>query len=169
MRNFNRYMLAASIGIPALFAVVRGATATPADEQTKPELERRVAKLEDEVSKLKERLDAIAPAQARRSRPAMVAAAKADIAGLEIALDTFEIDVGRYPTSEEGIEALVKQPASVKGWRGPYIKRMPTDPWGQPYVYRYPGEHNKDGFDLASNGPDGRTGGADDLDNRSEK
>jgi general secretion pathway protein G len=85
---------------------------------------------------------------------------------LSAALDAFEIDNGRYPSTEEGLDALTTKPAAnLTAWRGPYLKRLPKDPWGNPYVYRYPGEHNKNGVDLSSNGPDGRPDTADDVTN----
>ena len=90
--------------------------------------------------------------------------AKLDVRTLETALDTFEVDLGRYPTNVEGLRALLVQPPDPKDWHGPYFKGKTTDPWGRPYVYRYPGKHNPNGFDLFSLGPDGR-GTGDDLGN----
>ena len=93
-------------------------------------------------------------------------AAATDIATLEGALDRFELDAGRYPSTDEGLTSLMQAPNQpVKGWSGPYIKRIPTDPWGNAYLYRYPGQYNVKGFDLFSGGPDGREGGGDDIDN----
>jgi general secretion pathway protein G len=84
--------------------------------------------------------------------------AKAQINSLEQALDQFRLDVGRYPTSEEGLGALNAAPPSVEGWAGPYLKKaVPADPWGRPYVYQQPG-HNAE-IDLMSYGRDGREGG----------
>ena len=112
----------------------------------------------------------VVPKFTKRAEQARVTAARTDIANLEVALDTFEIDIGRYPTSEEGLEALVKEPVDAKGWVRPYISRgMPNDPWGTPYVYRCPGEHNTSGYDLYSFGPDRREGGDDDIDNWSQR
>src|SRR2546421_840771 len=74
---------------------------------------------------------------------ARVTAAKSGIAALSTAVNLFEIDAGRYPTTEEGLDALVRAPKSLSGWHGPYVeKRIPNDPWGRPYVYRCPGTHN---------------------------
>lgn len=68
----------------------------------------------------------------------------------------YRIDTGSYPTTEEGLSALLQAPAGKSArWRGPYIDRLPEDPWGRPYQYRYPGTHNRDGYDLWSLGPDG--------------
>jgi general secretion pathway protein G len=107
----------------------------------------------------------VVPKFTNRSEQARITAAKTDIAALETALGTFEVDCGRYPTAEEGLRALVEAPGNVQGWHGPYISRgVPSDPWGNAYVYHYPGTHNPNGFDLYSMGPDGREG-TDDLDN----
>ena len=93
-------------------------------------------------------------------------AANTDIATIEGALDRFELDAGRFPNTDEGLAVLMQAPTQqVKGWSGPYIKRIPTDPWGNPYMYRFPGQNNPKGFDLFSPGPDGREGGGDDIDN----
>lgn len=111
----------------------------------------------------------VAPKFTARSEQARITAATTDISNLEVALDAFEIDVGRYPTNEEGLRALVQPPGTVRNWRGPYIKRgVPNDPWGNPYVYRYPGRHNTDSYDLYSLGPDGRES-ADDITNWSQQ
>jgi general secretion pathway protein G len=92
--------------------------------------------------------------------------AKSDTAQLQIAefgsgLDLFHLDVGRYPTTEEGLSALASEPGSVPNWNGPYLKKndIPGDPWGQAYHYRYPGESGD--FDLYSLGRDNVDGGED--------
>ncbi|WP_428937145.1 type II secretion system major pseudopilin GspG [Fontivita pretiosa] len=104
----------------------------------------------------------VVPKFTARSEQARVTAAKTDIAQLETALDAFEVDNGRFPTTDEGLAALLQAPANVTNWRGPYIKRgLPKDPWGNPYVYVYPGTHNPNGYDLYSFGPDGREGNDD--------
>jgi general secretion pathway protein G len=104
------------------------------------------------------------------SEKARVARAKTDITTLDDALDRFELDAGRYPNTDEGLKVLVDQPSNqVKEWHGPYIKRIPKDPWGNDYVYRYPGQVNTKGADLLSYGPDGREGGGDDIDNWSQQ
>ena len=87
-----------------------------------------------------------------------VKAARAQIDALEKALDQYRLDVGRYPTSENGLAALMKRPASENRWQGPYLrKEVPVDPWGQPYQYAQPGEHGE--FDIISLGKDGKPGG----------
>ena len=92
------------------------------------------------------------------------AVAKAQVDAFAKALDTYRLDVGRYPTTEQGLAALVAAPATETRWRGPYLgKAVPNDPWGKPYIYRSPGT-NKD-FEVISYGKDGSPGGsADDAD-----
>ena len=94
-------------------------------------------------------------------------AAAADISNIKSALNLFEQDNGRFPTNEEGLAALLSAPGGLKDWKGPYIERMPVDPWGNAYNYSSPGAHVKV-FDLYSFGPDGREGGGDDIDNWSD-
>ena len=87
-----------------------------------------------------------------------VQVARAQVESLEKALDQFRLDMRRYPTAEEGLEALVAKPANGAQWSGPYLKKaVPADPWGHPYVYRTPG--GKGDFDLFSYGRDGKPGG----------
>ncbi len=91
---------------------------------------------------------------------ARVSAAKAHIAELEAALERFNVHMDRYPTSDEGLKVLVEAPAGDdKKWRGPYIKQLRPDPWGNAYQYRYPGIHHPTSFDLWSRGADGADGG----------
>jgi len=86
------------------------------------------------------------------------AAARVQIELLGAALDQFKLDVGRYPTSQEGLQALQQSPGNAPGWEGPYLKKdVPRDPWGSPYQYRSPGEHGE--YDLTSLGSDGAPGG----------
>ena len=90
-----------------------------------------------------------------------VKVARAQIAALDTAIENFRLDVGRYPTTEEGLAALQKSPSDDPRWAGPYLKKaVPRDPWGQPYQYRAPGERGD--FDIGSLGRDGRPGGAGD-------
>jgi len=112
----------------------------------------------------------VVPKFTGRSQQAKVTAAQADIANMEVAIDAFEIDCSRYPNTQEGVQSLLTQPADLTGWRGPYLKRgLPKDPWGNPYVYRCPGEKNAAGYDLYSCGPDGEQGGDDDITNWSDQ
>jgi general secretion pathway protein G len=85
--------------------------------------------------------------------------AKIQIKEIEGALQMFSFDVGRYPMSSEGLEALVRNPGNLEAWKGPYLNKseLPKDPWGKPYNYRCPGQHGD--FDLFSFGPDGVEGG----------
>lgn len=87
-----------------------------------------------------------------------IKAAQAQIDGFDKALDQYRLDVGHFPTTEQGLAALNAQPAGESRWAGPYLKKaVPNDPWGQPYQYRSPGEHGE--FDLYSFGKDGKPGG----------
>ena len=89
-----------------------------------------------------------------------------EISFLWTALDNFNVDCGRFPTTAEGLQPLMVQPAGTYGWKGPYLEHgVPCDPWGNAYEYKCPGDHNKKTFDLYSFGHDGREGGGDDLDN----
>lgn len=83
-------------------------------------------------------------------------------------LFAYRINMGNYPSTEEGLQALITAPASkADRWRGPYIEgnKIPEDPWGNPYMYRYPGTRNKDGYDLWSKGPSGNDGADDNVGN----
>jgi len=101
----------------------------------------------------------VAPRYFAQVGKSQVKVARAQIDALDKALDSFRLDVGHYPTSEEGLQALVVQPSSELNWAGPYLKKgVPADPWGRPYVYQQPGTHGGD-FDLFSYGKDGRAGG----------
>lgn len=90
-----------------------------------------------------------------------VKTARAQINALEKALDQYRLDVGRYPTGEQGLAALNVRPAAEPKWAGPYLqKAVPNDPWGRPYIYKAPGEHGE--YDLSSPGKDGQPGGDED-------
>jgi general secretion pathway protein G len=97
---------------------------------------------------------------------ARVARAKSDIATFETAIETFKLEMRRYPTEDEGLRALVEKPDSedANRWTHPYVKRLEKDPWGNPYVYVCPGNHNADSFDIISYGADGREGGQGEFD-----
>jgi general secretion pathway protein G len=87
---------------------------------------------------------------------------------LKIPLTAYKIDIGSYPSTAEGLQALIQAPANKSGiWKKPYIEELPTDPWGNPYQYRFPGSKNvngSSGYDVWSLGPDG-TESADDIGN----
>ena len=92
--------------------------------------------------------------------------AKAQIDSLEKALDQYRLDVGGYPTTEQGLEALNTRPQNLDKWAGPYLKKaVPLDPWGHAYQYIYPGIHRPKNYDLFSAGPDGVPGTDDDIGN----
>lgn len=84
--------------------------------------------------------------------------ARAQIDGIEKALDQYRLDTRHYPSPQQGLDALVTKPADEPNWSGPYLKKaVPNDPWGRPYVYRIPGEKSE--FQLFSYGKDGKAGG----------
>lgn len=88
-------------------------------------------------------------------------AAANQIDSLSKATDSFRLDMGRFPRQEDGLQALVERPEGESRWNGPYLRgSVPLDPWGNPYVYRYPGTRSD--YDVISYGKDGRPGGEDD-------
>ena len=91
--------------------------------------------------------------------------ARTQIELLGLALDSYRLDNGSYPTTDQGLAALNAKPASEPlppNWRGPYLRKdVPLDPWGRPYVYRSPGERTPSGYDLVTWGRDGQPGGSD--------
>lgn len=109
----------------------------------------------------------VVPKLSGRTKQAKVTAAQTEISNLEMALDAFEVDNGYYPEGSDGLVALFERPNDSQDWRGPYLKKpvIPTDPWGNQYIYEAPGKHNEEGYDLMSMGPDGRAGGEDDITN----
>ena len=98
------------------------------------------------------------------SHDARVSAAKASIAELSAAMERFYVHMDRYPTTEEGFKVLSEAPAGDASgkWRGPYIDKLHADPWGNPYQYRYPGQHRTSSYDIWSRGADGADGGEGD-------
>ena len=91
-----------------------------------------------------------------------VKTARAQIDAFEKALDQYRLDTGRYPSGEQGLNALNARPENEPKWAGPYLKKaIPSDPWGNNYVYRAPGEHGE--YDLPSYGKDGKLGGTDEA------
>lgn len=100
----------------------------------------------------------VVPQFIKQEEKATAKAAKAQIELFGTALDTFRLDVGRYPTSQEGMAALMQKPGGVDRWDGPYLRKdLPPDPWGTPYVYKSPGDHGV--YDIISYGADGAPGG----------
>jgi len=111
----------------------------------------------------------VIPRLAGRAEHARTTAAKADIfSNIPLALDLYELDNGNYPTTQQGLTALVESPTTPplpKDWNGPYLKKKPVDPWGNTYHYVSPGVHNREDYDLYSLGKDGTEGGDDDIGN----
>ena len=89
--------------------------------------------------------------------------ARSQIEMLGAALDAYRLDIGRYPTTSQGLAALWQAPTragQTVGWRGPYLRKaVPLDPWGHAYIYKAPGDQNPSGYDLLSYGADGQPGG----------
>lgn len=100
----------------------------------------------------------VGPTLYQRIKPAKQAAARAQIENFSTALDSYFVDVGRYPTTQEGLAALRAKPEGADKWNGPYLKKdVPNDPWGHPYIYHAPGRSG--GYEISSYGADGREGG----------
>ena len=89
-------------------------------------------------------------------------AAKAQVDSFVKAIDQYRIDNGDFPNNSEGLQALIAAPSNATRWKGPYIKKIPVDPWGMPYQYQYPGEHNPQEYDVFSFGKDKTAGGEKD-------
>jgi general secretion pathway protein G len=103
----------------------------------------------------------VGPTLYQRIKPAKQAIARAQIDNFSTALDGCYLDMGRYPTTQEGLKMLRVKPDGGEKWRGPYLKKeIPNDPWGTPYVYRSPGRSG--GYEITSYGEDGREGGEGD-------
>jgi general secretion pathway protein G len=107
----------------------------------------------------------VVPKFTGKSEQARVTAAQSQIANFKTALDAYELENGSYPKGKNGLNDLVTKPANMNSWKGPYMEKVPMDPWGRPYVYESPGKHNTSSFDIMSMGPDGRVGGDDDITN----
>lgn len=100
-----------------------------------------------------------------RTEDARVAKATADISTIDSTLELYKLDTSAYPTSDEGLQALVTNAGNSDRWNGPYLKNgLPLDPWGNPYVYRYPGEQGLE-YDVFSAGPDKQPNTSDDIGN----
>lgn len=101
----------------------------------------------------------VGPALFKNVGKSKVVAAKSQMEQFGTALGTYKLDVGNFPTTEQGLQALRVKPADVNNWNGPYIpKDVPNDPWQHPYIYKYPGDHG-DEPDIVSYGADGQPGG----------
>lgn len=101
----------------------------------------------------------VAPNVISRIDDASINRAKQDIRGIESALKLYYMDNSRYPSTEQGLEALTTQPndPTLRNWRGPYLDKLPRDPWNNTYLYLYPGQHGE--FDVFTHGADGQPGG----------
>jgi general secretion pathway protein G len=103
----------------------------------------------------------VVPNFIKQEEKSKLKAARVQIESFGTALDTFRLDVGRYPTSQEGLEALRSRPSGLERWDGPYLrKEIPRDPWGNLYIYRSPGD--REPYELLSSGADGVAGGSGD-------
>lgn len=101
----------------------------------------------------------VGPRLVGHASEARIVAAKTQVELFRQGLETFRMHVGRYPTTQEGLDALSIAPANAPNWRGPYMaKGLPTDPWGHPYVYKSPGDAGRE-YELISLGSDGQAGG----------
>ena len=108
----------------------------------------------------------IAPKQIARAENLRRIAAEMQVTNIGNAVRMFEVDVGRVPTNDEGIHALMEAPGNAKGWKGPYMEHeIKEDPWGHPYIYKQPGTHNPNGFDIYSMSPKGADGDENDIGN----
>lgn len=102
----------------------------------------------------------VVPRVMERPGEARVTRAKQDVTSIQTALNLYKLDNFSYPSSEQGLEALVAKPSGqpdAPNWKGPYLDRVPKDPWGKPYQYQRPGQHGE--IDIYSNGADGKPGG----------
>jgi general secretion pathway protein G len=108
----------------------------------------------------------VAPAALRQLGSARNSVAKQSIERIASILDMYKLDVGTYPTTDQGLRALAERPGNVTTWNGPYVKgNVPVDPWNHPYVFRDPSSRSGHDFDLCSEGPSG-TGGGEEICNQ---
>ena len=111
------------------------------------------------------------PSLTGKAKKARITATRATMKGIETALSDYEMNVGSFPTSEQGLAALVKCPSDVttEDWGdSPYLKEIPKDAWNQLFIYKFPGEHNAE-YDLYSKGPDRQEDTEDDIKNWKEE
>ena len=110
----------------------------------------------------------VVPKVSGRTEQAKEIAAKTQIAAFATSLNIYEVDNGGLPKGSEGLMDLVQAPSDVQSWKGPYMNKIPMDPWGRPYVYVSPGRNNPNSYDIYSLGTDGREGTEDDITNWSK-
>ncbi len=104
----------------------------------------------------------VAPAALRQLGGARISVAKQSIERIGGVLDMYKLDVGSYPSTDQGLRALVERPSGVSNWNGPYVKGAePVDPWNHPYIYRDPSSRDSHDYDLCSAGPSGNASGND--------
>ena len=104
----------------------------------------------------------------RMQKDAQVKAATVQVESFKTYLSAYHFNINQYPNTSQGLQALLTPPGDLKNpqkWTGPYIEKIPEDPWGNAYQYASPGTHRQDEYDLWSNGPDGQNGTADDIGN----
>jgi len=105
------------------------------------------------------------PNMAKHAVEARIKAARVQMSSFDTALGAFEVENGYFPSGQNGLGDLVQRPKDAPGWHGPYLQKIPKDPWGHDYIYEYPGRQNVDAYDLMSLGPDGQPGTEDDITN----
>jgi general secretion pathway protein G len=98
-------------------------------------------------------------------RAAQIKAAIVQLKAFDQALEMYELNTGHFPQSRDGLLELVNRPANSPNWNGPYLDHIPKDPWGNDYVYVYPGKHRHDSYDLMSYGEDGPAGSGEGINN----
>ncbi|HLP00065.1 MAG TPA: type II secretion system major pseudopilin GspG [Fimbriimonas sp.] len=109
----------------------------------------------------------VVPRVQDRLSQAKVGSARSQISRFASVLNQFRVDCDRFPTTEEGLNALLSQPSDISTWKGPYLElsTIPPDPWGFEYTYISPGPYSEDSFSVGTNGPDGQEGTDDDITN----
>jgi general secretion pathway protein G len=113
----------------------------------------------------------VVPKFAGRTEQARITAAQTQLGAFATALNAYEIDNGSYPKGKDGLRLLIDKPNDAVNWRGPYLDDkggVPADPWGNPYIYEFPGRRSSS-YDLSSAGPDGKPGSDDDITNWGKK
>ncbi|MFO7871964.1 MAG: type II secretion system major pseudopilin GspG [Kiritimatiellia bacterium] len=105
----------------------------------------------------------VVPRLLPRAEKARAKISRAEMANITTGLKFYRLDVGKYPSTEQGLDALISNPGSAPNWDGPYLEKKPRDPWGFKYRYQYPGTHGITEFDIWSVGPDGEEGTEDDV------
>ncbi|MCP4350322.1 MAG: type II secretion system major pseudopilin GspG [Desulfobacterales bacterium] len=104
----------------------------------------------------------VVPQYGKQAEKSKLKDAKIQITLLETAIEVYRLEVGKFPTQDQGLDALRVKPGGEEKWDGPYLKKkVPNDPWGNPYVYKFPGDHED--YDIISYGADGNPGGEMDI------